>query len=88
MFDAPEQFVFFSSGGYHHHIGTNVWNGVGAPKPSVNSVGLLYYSLVLPSEEVKAETLERLKKLKYQVIEEQGDVFTEDPSGNRIQLLV
>ena len=35
-----EQALFISDGKYHHHIGLNTWNGVGAPAPSPNSVGL------------------------------------------------
>ncbi|MFS8630532.1 MAG: VOC family protein, partial [Bacillales bacterium] len=32
--------LFISAGKYHHHIGLNTWNGVGAPKPHPNSAGL------------------------------------------------
>src|SRR5690625_6139762 len=28
------QALFISAGKYHHHIGLNTWNGVGAPTPS------------------------------------------------------
>ena len=39
--------LFTSTGGYHHHIGLNTWNGVGAPAPKKNSVGLNWYTLSL-----------------------------------------
>src|SRR5699024_3457414 len=29
-----DQALFISTGKYHHHIGLNTWNGVGAPTPS------------------------------------------------------
>jgi len=83
--DFPEG-VFFSTGGYHHHIGTNIWHGKNAPKPELNSVGMLYYTLVLPNEETRKSMVEKLETMGYRVTEEQGELFTEDPSGNRILL--
>jgi catechol 2,3-dioxygenase len=32
--------LFVAAGGYHHHVGLNVWAGVGAPPPSATAVGL------------------------------------------------
>src|SRR3989475_8524198 len=40
--------LFVSAGGYHHHIGLNVWRGVGAPAPPRDAVGLRYFTVVLP----------------------------------------
>jgi len=83
--DFPEG-VFFSTGGYHHHIGTNIWHGKNAPKPELNSVGMLFYTLVTPNEETRKSMVEKLETMGYRVTEEQGELFTEDPSGNRILL--
>ncbi|RPJ96559.1 VOC family protein [Rummeliibacillus sp. TYF005] len=53
---------FMSAGDYHHHIATNVWNGIGAPlAPSVAN-GLISYSLNLSS-------MDELKKLKQNLVE-------------------
>ncbi|MDQ0157645.1 VOC family protein [Robertmurraya andreesenii] len=82
------QALFISSGKYHHHIGLNTWNGVGAPPPPENSVGLESFTLVLPSEEVRANIVTSLKKMGASVTEEKGEFVTSDPSGNRIKLLV
>jgi catechol 2,3-dioxygenase len=42
--------LLFSYGGYHHHIGVNVWESLaGLPLPS-NRVGLLGVTVALPSE--------------------------------------
>ena len=30
---------FVSAGGYHHHIGLNIWAGVGAPPPHPDRLG-------------------------------------------------
>ncbi|MBS8266119.1 VOC family protein [Mesobacillus boroniphilus] len=80
------QALFISSGKYHHHIGLNTWNGVGAPTPPANSVGLGSFSLVLPDKASLKETVHRLKEIGAAVEEEKGMFITEDPSGNRINL--
>lgn len=82
------QALFISTGRYHHHIGLNTWNGIGAPKPPVNSVGLKWFSLVLPSEEARNQVIEQLRKIGAMVEERDGCYFTEDPSGNRIKLSI
>jgi catechol 2,3-dioxygenase len=82
------QALFISTGGYHHHIGLNTWNGVGIPAPSENSVGLKQFSLVLPSEEARNQIIDQLRKIDASVTEENGVYMTKDPSGNLIQLLV
>jgi catechol 2,3-dioxygenase len=38
--------TFLSSGGYHHHIGTNVWNSRGAPIRTEPTTGLANVELV------------------------------------------
>ncbi|MED1419668.1 VOC family protein [Bacillus smithii] len=82
------QALFISTGGYHHHIGLNTWNGVGIPAPSENSVGLKKFSLVLPSDEARNQIIDRLRKIDASVTEENDVYMTKDPSGNQIQLLV
>ncbi|MBE3569648.1 MAG: VOC family protein [Bacillales bacterium] len=82
------QALFISTGGYHHHIGLNTWNGVGIPAPSENSVGLKKFSLVLPSDEARNQIIDRLQKIDASVTEENGVFVTKDPSGNQIQLLM
>lgn len=42
--------LFLAAGGYHHHIGLNIWAGRGAPPPPPQAVGLRAFSVVLPAE--------------------------------------
>ncbi|MEH7442042.1 VOC family protein [Bacillus sp. JJ1122] len=81
------QALFISSGKYHHHIGLNTWNGVGAPVPPANSVGLESFTLMLPNEESVKETVAQLEKIGAAVTEVNGSYVTSDPTGNRIILL-
>ena len=83
-----KQALFTSTGRYHHHIGLNTWNGIGAPAPSENSSGLKSFTLVLPSNEALKETADRLEKMGAYVKEEAGEVITRDPAGNVIILSV
>ena len=57
------QAIFIATGGYHHHIALNTWQGVGAPTPKKNSVGLNWYTLVFPSEEERGKVIEQLRKI-------------------------
>lgn len=77
---------FVSTGGYHHHIGLNIWSGKGASPPPENSVGMLYYTILFPDEYTKTEKISNLKSLGYEVIEENNEIFTKDPSKNLIRL--
>jgi catechol 2,3-dioxygenase len=40
--------MFVSAGGYHHHIGLNVWHSLGAPEPTPNTCGLVEYEITVP----------------------------------------
>ncbi|RFB10261.1 VOC family protein [Bacillus sp. HNG] len=80
--------LFISTGGYHHHIGLNTWNGVGAPAPSDNSAGIKLFTLVLPNENALQTTVDNLKQIGAYVQEEDGVVVTKDPSENKIRLVV
>ncbi len=82
------QALFLATGKYHHHIGVNTWNGVGAPTPPENSVGMESFILVLPNTDAIKETINNLKKIGASVKEKNGRLVTYDPSGNRIELAV
>lgn len=82
------QALFLSYGKYHHHVGANTWNGVDAPQPAENSVGLEHYTLVFDNESVRAETIQNLEKIGAEVNEVDGRIITIDPAGNKIELTV
>lgn len=82
------QALFISTGKYHHHIGLNTWNGVGAPTPPENSAGLQSFTLIYPNEAARDHAIANLQHIGASVIEENGIWMTSDPSGNRILLQV
>ena len=90
-FDVVTEFpgaLFTSHNGYHHHIGLNVWNGVGAPKPADNSVGLNWFTLQFPDETARNEAKEKLEKVGATVKSVNDYYVVEDPSGITIHLIV
>ena len=48
--------AFVAAGGYHHHLGLNIWRGRGAPPVPAGVVGLRHWTIVLPADEVAALT--------------------------------
>ena len=82
------QALFLGDQKYHHHIGVNVWNGIGIPALPEKTAGLHYYTLIFEDEAKRAKVAERLQQLGAKV-ENQGQyIETQDPSGNYIRLLV
>jgi len=42
--------AFVSAGGYHHHLGFNVWRGQGVGAPPAHTAGLRHWTVRLPTE--------------------------------------
>ena len=79
---------FISTGGYHHHIGLNVWNGKGAKATPENATGLRCYTFAAPDGEEQKKIFEEFKEGNYKAEIEEGVLLTEDPSGNRIRIII
>jgi catechol 2,3-dioxygenase len=77
--------LFVSAGGYHHHLGLNIWSGEGSPAPPAGSRGLDRYEVVVPVAEIEAAA-GRLADAGYEAQVEDGELLTTDPSGNRLAL--
>jgi len=83
-----KQALFLSYGKYHHHVGVNTWNGVGAPAPAKNSVGLKSFTLIFDNEVARKQAVANLMQIGAEVLEEDNHFITFDPSGNRIELAI
>ncbi|HLF87783.1 MAG TPA: VOC family protein [Anaerolineales bacterium] len=77
---------FLSAGGYHHHLGVNTWNGVGAHPPPPGSVGLRWYTIILPNQEELDRVADRLKTSGTPIEERAEGLFFRDPSQNGVIL--
>jgi catechol 2,3-dioxygenase len=82
--------IFLSAGGYHHHIGLNVWAGVGAPPPPSDAVGLRFFTVYLPDGAELARVAERLRAADVPLAPVESGARAEDafvvrdPAGNGI----
>ena len=77
------QALFLAAGGYHHHIGANVWESRGAPPPPPGTAALRHATIVLPTAGERDELLGRIARDPEQ--EADGPVVR-DPSGNGLLL--
>ncbi len=50
--------LFLSAGGYHHHLGCNIWHSHNAPRAPVSAAGLVEFTI----EVLSAEALEAAKQ--------------------------
>ncbi len=80
--------LFVSAGGYHHHIGLNIWAGVGAPPPPPDSVGLRFYTICLPDDRELQRTARHLRTSGIELDGAEDAIILQDPSKNTIQLTV
>jgi catechol 2,3-dioxygenase len=79
--------LFISAGGYHHHIGLNVWAGVGAPAAPEDGTGLAYYTIVVPDESELQRLLVHIQQAGITVTEQGGAWALKDPSGIPLRLI-
>jgi catechol 2,3-dioxygenase len=71
--------AFLSAGGYHHHIGLNSWETVGAPPVPRGAAGLESFTVEVPDEQELARIAERLKAAHIPALEESGRIAFRDP---------
>ena len=80
--------LFISAGGYHHHIGMNIWHSRGAGPAPAGVAGLRYFTIELPSEEARAAVLARLRAAGHTSTESGNIVTLQDPWRNTIFLTI
>ncbi|WP_245630329.1 VOC family protein [Amphibacillus sediminis] len=80
------QALFISTENYHHHIGLNTWNGVGAPPAEQNQVGLDQFSIHYPSTQVLEEVVNQLTRIGADVTRDNDQLWLLDPAQNKVKL--
>ncbi|HWF50415.1 MAG TPA: VOC family protein, partial [Solirubrobacteraceae bacterium] len=78
--------LFVSAGGYHHHIGLNTWNSLGAGAPPPGAIGLRSFEVVLPDADELERVLARVSEAGIGAERSDGDAVVRDPSGNAVHL--
>lgn len=81
--------LFMSAGGYHHHVGVNVWSSDGGPRSPADAIGLISYSLLLPDAPSLEALAERLQAAGAPARSDDGGrIRTADADGTFIELVV
>jgi catechol 2,3-dioxygenase len=85
------QAAFLSAGGYHHHIGLNIWESAGGQPPPPGSTGLYHIAVRYPTRAELADAMRRLVDAKIP-LEGAADhgvseaLYLRDPDGNGVEL--
>jgi catechol 2,3-dioxygenase len=83
--------AFLSAGGYHHHIGLNTWESLGASPPPAGHTGLYHVAILYPDRPALADALARVIAAGIPV-EGAADhgvseaIYLRDPDGNGVEL--
>jgi catechol 2,3-dioxygenase len=83
--------AFVSAGGYHHHIGLNVWHSRGGSPPPENATGLFHVAIRYPDRRTLADALRRLiaAGVPLDGASDHGvseALYLRDPDGNGVEL--
>lgn len=77
--------LFLAAGGYHHHLGANIWAGRTPPPP--NAVGLEWFSLAIPGHAAWMTLVERVESADIAISERGSDyALIYDGDGNGVRL--
>lgn len=85
--------LFLGAGGYHHHLGTNLWAGPRATRPPSDEAQLLEWTIDLPTSADLAQAVENLEQgqhePQWQEVSEIGpSVTVRDPWGTVVKIRV
>jgi catechol 2,3-dioxygenase len=79
--------AFLSAGGYHHHVGLNVWKGQGIGPAPPHTVGLHHWTVELPSEADVADVRGRVEVGGRSVDAVDGGFRTRDPWQTAVEFV-
>lgn len=85
------QAAFLSAGGYHHHIGLNIWESAGGAAPPPGTTGLYHFAILYPTRAALADALRRLiaAGISLDGAADHGvseALYLHDPDGNGLEL--
>lgn len=78
--------LFLSAGGYHHHLGTNVWAG-DVPPAGEDDARLLEWTLAVPEADDVAAAARNLEEAGYSTSREEDACLTTDPWGTPLRIV-
>lgn len=78
---------FLSSGGYHHHVGANIWESRDAGPRDQNSTGLAWFSLKTTDSALVEAQRKRLTDAGHKLSDIAGGFESADPWGTPVRLV-
>ena len=85
------QAAFLGANGYHHHIGLNTWESLGATPPPPGHTGLYHAAFLYPDRKALAQVLKRIAEggIPLEGAADHGvseAIYLSDPDGNGVEL--
>ncbi len=83
--------AFIAAGGYHHHLGLNIWESKGGSPPAPGTTGLYHVAILYPDRATLADALRRLIAARH-TLDGAADhgvseaIYLRDPDGNGLEL--
>jgi catechol 2,3-dioxygenase len=86
-----DQAAFLAAGGYHHHIGLNIWQSAGGSPPPPGTTGLFHLAILYPTRADLGRALRHVLDagIRLDGASDHGvseALYLHDPDGNGIEL--
>ena len=78
--------LFMAAGGYHHHVGANIWSSRGASPAPETAAGLSFFELAIPDEASRQQALQRLEAAGVALERHESQMLASSPDGIRVLL--
>jgi catechol 2,3-dioxygenase len=80
--------LFLSAGGYHHHLGVNIWESANGSRRPADAAGLHSFVVRLPDAAALAVLRDRIAAEGVEVREQTNGIAVDDPWGTEVRLVV
>jgi catechol 2,3-dioxygenase len=80
--------IFLSAGGYHHHLGCNIWHSDGRPRPPKDAAGLEEFTVELPDADSVAAARVRFEGAGVSTEPASSGFRVRDPWGIAMRVLL
>ncbi|MFZ0490243.1 MAG: VOC family protein [Salegentibacter sp.] len=86
-----EDAAFISAGGYHHHIGLNMWFSKNSAPAPIHAPGLFHTAILYPERKELARIFRRLREAEYPITGASDHgvseaIYLNDPDQNGVEL--
>lgn len=82
-----DQALFLSTDDYHHHIGMNIWESLGAPAKKLSETGLAHFTIDVANKAAADKIMHDLRPFNAEITPLTNGFSTIDPSGNEVRIL-